>query len=248
MHTLCKYAAAKKKRTEYSAPVLAHELGHATRLLTPEGKVHTRRMVGYSLGPAIGVLAAYPFMLKGKALGAAASIGLGFSPMLLEEGLASKRAVKGLRDMGYSEKDVAKAKKQLTTAFATYAGNTAALTGVFSTAALSAAGKINPTLGLGIGMGGLGANMLFRRYAKKHLDKKTLKITSENSHKLKDMMGVHKNVGFHHTKGTSSGAAFMPPPFKLFRPVAEATLKNTLRDPKEATKLIRQGGVLISDK
>ena len=118
---------------KYNNPsILAHELGHASiqnkggwlsRLnqnyliplssgLSTFNNAGLAPLVGYAHGPLAGMLA-----------GAAGGIVAGV-PQLINEFQASNRAVKNLRNAGYSNEDVSKAKKQLGSAWTTYlAGN-----------------------------------------------------------------------------------------------------------------------------
>lgn len=115
-------AMAKMLGVSYSpAAIYAHELGHAKSLLNASPTVRKLRMAGYGYGPMAGAVASTVPALMGKP-GAAMLTRAAFeTPRLVEEVLATKHGLKGLKALKFiSPKAYKNARSTLLKAFSTY--------------------------------------------------------------------------------------------------------------------------------
>lgn len=115
-------AMAKMLGVSYApAAVYAHELGHAKTLLNSSPRVRNLRMAGYSYGPMAGAVASTVPVAMRKP-GAAMLTRAAFeAPRLVEEILATKHGLKGLKALKFiSPKAYKRARSDLIKAFGTY--------------------------------------------------------------------------------------------------------------------------------
>jgi len=231
----------------YSGAATAHEMGHAASLVRPDGSTKRLRSAAYAASPLIGILASMPFARRGKAGLSALVAASGFAPVLAEEGTASLKAIRGLRQSGASPKQLSRAKKDLGLAYSTYLGVTglAGLQGGLS--GLSRRGRISSKLDLGVSaLAAIGA-IAYGHAIGKALQRTDYKIDRKAVDKLKTVMGVPKTVGIHDVKpgeGIKSSAFAPPAKTRLGKAMNRATLKRLTGD-KDVEKILAGGGILL---
>lgn len=107
-------------RKRESPAVVAHELGHAEIDDSRLGQL-AQSPLGRSLPVTVGGTFGAVAMSKGQLASGAGSIAAGWAPILAQEGLASIKGIRLLREAGATEEELTDAKKRLLAAWGTYA-------------------------------------------------------------------------------------------------------------------------------
>jgi hypothetical protein len=205
----------------FSAPVLAHELGHASR--QEERKYPGLRRAletGIQLGGFGGMIAG---IATGRPLLAASMAGIGKLPVLVEEAGATIRGLKALKESGkYTPEELVKARNVLLHAGATYLGGALGRAGGAALGAALVKGNLSKSLDpdaaravvggaiaapwiapmIGASLAGIGLI--------KHIDKgPTLK--SDRAEQLRKQMAVAAILNRLKDKHKEEAGFYMPP-------------------------------------
>jgi hypothetical protein len=233
----------------YSAPTLAHELGHAQR--AEKGWSPKAEQVLRMAAPVAGTAGSIYGVLKRKPLLAGSLSLLGSAPLLVEEAGASLRGYKALKKIGLSESDLKQARKVMMKAFGTYGSHAGG-------SALGSAGaalifdksikhgnpvlaSMGPTLAKIIGMSsgaviGKKLNESMRRGIKK-----SKKLTSDELEALRNIMALKTKV----YEGKKNAPEFYISKDTLFRKARGQVLKGFLKNPREVKELNSKGGIIL---
>jgi hypothetical protein len=243
----------------FSAPVTAHEFGHASR--HDERKYPGLRHAietGVRLGGFGGMVGS---ILAGRPLLAASMAGVGQLPTLVEEAGATMRGLKALKESEkYDEEELKRARNVLLHAGATYLGaalgrvGTAALAGHLVKASPSSekleAGIVGTIMGpaglgpqLGAALAGIGLHQ--------HIDSSPT-ITARDAEQLKKQIGsvaVFNRLKDKHKK--DAGFYLPPDPDRLGLLLSKENLEKMIRDAThkgttgQARKSVDIGGVFV---
>ena len=236
---------------EYSAPISAHELGHAHNYehsLSPTLKAGIEG--GARWGGRLGEIAS---IIRSKPGLAALTSGLANLPNLVEEGRASLKGYKALKESGrYTPEELAKSRGTLLRAGGTYLAGSLADVGSAALMALPQLRDVPPHLKLVAGMlpGQLASHYLYKSMMRQGTE--APRLTSKETEALKKQMEL--SVPIHRgsrVMAEGGGAAYVEPdqdsiiPFlRRLQVMGVKSLKHKGTD-QEAKDILRGGGVLL---
>lgn len=226
-------AASQAKEKTYAPDILAHELGHARYHQTVPG-LHIVRTLAPVAGEVVNVMTDTPYGLVGHAI------------PIADEAIASRRAIKTMREWGSDEEDISAAKKRLGVALSSYTAGPAVDAGLAVTGFVTGSRELQRIAP----MAGLVTEMAAGPAASRVMKKIPIKARTERD--LRTLMREKDPETEVHfaKKPLRMGGAYMN------RPLTETTARLRRKMPvyehirdsigsRASDRLIRKGGVVI---